>query len=72
MKEDFLTENEAAAYLSISAGTLRNARSTGAHGRIPSPKFFKIGRLIRYAREDLDSWIRDCRAGNPATEKQTA
>lgn len=48
-----LTENEAAAFLDTTAGTLQVWRSTGRYG-IP---FVKIGRSVRYKRADLEAWI---------------
>lgn len=46
-------ENEAAAFLDTTAGTLQVWRSTGRYG-IP---FVKIGRSVRYKRADLEAWI---------------
>ncbi|MGA7180679.1 MAG: helix-turn-helix domain-containing protein [Thiobacillaceae bacterium] len=48
-----LTENEAAAFLDTTVGTLQVWRSTGRYG-IP---FVKIGRSVRYKRADLEAWI---------------
>ena len=47
----WLTPQEAAAYLSVSVGTLRNW--TSAH-YIP---FCKRGRVVRYHRETIDKWL---------------
>lgn len=51
-KASYLTEREAALYLSVSASTLRNWRVAGG-----GPPFVKISaRCIRYRRVDLDAW----------------
>ena len=51
-----LNESEAAEYLGgLSTYTLSKWRVTGA-----GPKFLKVGRLIRYAVVDLDSWLAGC------------
>ncbi len=48
----WLTPVEAAIYLSVALGTLRNWTSARF---IP---FSKRGRVVRYNRETLDSWFR--------------
>lgn len=50
---NLLNENEAAAFLDTTIGTLQVWRSTGRYG-IP---FVKIGRSVRYKRADLEAWI---------------
>lgn len=52
-----ITSNEAAAYLGLKPGTLEVWRCTKRH-QIP---FFKIGRLVKYRKSDLDAWL-DSRA----------
>jgi excisionase family DNA binding protein len=53
MAHDVLTTDEAAAYLRVSAFTLkRKARA----GDIPAAK---AGRAWRFLREDLDKWLRN-------------
>jgi len=47
-----LTEHEVAKRLNISLGSIRRWRLLG-HG----PVFIKIGSLVRYRPEDLDSWL---------------
>jgi excisionase family DNA binding protein len=58
----WLNSKEAARYLSISEGTLRNLTS---NGRVP---FYKLGRSNRYCRYELDELImkeaRGVRGGN--------
>jgi predicted DNA-binding transcriptional regulator AlpA len=52
------TEKEAAEYIKMSRGFLRQDRMNGAReNRTPGPKFLKIGRSIRYLKDDLDSWL---------------
>jgi hypothetical protein len=41
----------AAAYLNLAPSTLNKARVFGT-----GPAFFRLGRAIRYRREDLDKW----------------
>ena len=54
MHERALTEEGAAAYIGYSKWFLRECR----YGRLgPGPKFIKIGRSIRYLKEDLDAWL---------------
>ena len=50
---DLLDDKAAAAYLSLSPGTLSVWRSTGRYN-LP---FLKVGRLVRYRRADLDAWL---------------
>ncbi|MBN2906366.1 MAG: helix-turn-helix domain-containing protein [Rhodobacteraceae bacterium] len=50
-----MTTEQAAAYLSVSAGTMRNWRSRG-----DGPRYHLLGgRLVRYEVEDLDAYMRD-------------
>lgn len=53
-----LSEIEAAAYISMSRSFLAQSRMHGHfRGRTKAPPFIKIGRSVRYLREDLDSWL---------------
>ena len=58
--ENALNERQAAKYLGVSASTLRLWRAEGR-----SPRFFRAGKLVRYRRNDLDSWI-EARLSAPA------
>lgn len=49
-----MTEQEAGAYLSLAAGTLRNWRKDGV-----GPAFIKLGRSVRYTTDDLDRYVID-------------
>jgi predicted DNA-binding transcriptional regulator AlpA len=57
-----LTESEAAVYLGLSRSTLRQARMSGSRARIPPPPFVRLGRTIRYLKDDLDRWLDQHRA----------
>lgn len=53
-----LTELEAAKYIGMSRSFLAQARMDGVRdNRTPAPPFIKIGRSVRYLREDLDNWL---------------
>lgn len=53
-----LTEIEASEYIGMSRSYLRQSRMDGQIGkRKPAPPFIKIGRTIRYLKEDLDDWL---------------
>jgi excisionase family DNA binding protein len=47
-----LTTDEAADYTSFSKRTLENWRRNGG-----GPQYSKIGRSVRYRREDLDAFL---------------
>lgn len=50
--EDLLTRDEAAQWLRVDAGTLRNWATRGR-----GPRFSRlIGRVV-YRREDLEEWV---------------
>lgn len=48
-----MTPNEAADFLGIDAQTLNNWRTTQ---RVQVP-FLKVGRLVRYRRQDLETYL---------------
>ena len=53
-----LTEREAAKYIGMSRSFLRHARIDGNRkGRTPAPKFIKIGRAVRYPRDELEKFL---------------
>ncbi|MPW31534.1 helix-turn-helix domain-containing protein [Agarivorans sp. B2Z047] len=53
-----LTEQETAFYIGMSRSYLRQARMSGNRdNHTPAPPFIKIGRAVRYLREDLDAWL---------------
>lgn len=51
--ENLMTTEEAAVYLSVEPGTLAVWRSTGRY-KLP---FIKTGRLVRYSKNALDTWL---------------
>jgi excisionase family DNA binding protein len=52
-ESDLMSRREAAAYLGIAEMTLAIWHSTGRYNL----KFYKIGRLAKYKRSDLDAFI---------------
>lgn len=53
-----LSEKETAQYIGMSRSFLRQSRMEGNRTtRTPAPPFLKIGRSVRYLREDLDNWL---------------
>lgn len=51
---DLLDDKAAATLLDVSPGTLSVWRSTGRYA-LP---FLKVGRKVRYRREDLMAWLK--------------
>jgi len=55
-----MSEIEAAIYIKMSRSFLRQDRMNGIrHNRTPGPRFVRIGRRIRYLKDDLDQWLQD-------------
>jgi len=52
-ESDLMTRKEAAAYLCVSEMTLAIWKSTGRY----SVRVYKIGRLAKYKKADLDAFI---------------
>ncbi|WP_351124333.1 DNA-binding protein [Shewanella sp. T24-MNA-CIBAN-0130] len=53
-----LSEIETAEYIGMSRSFLRQSRMEGnRENRTPAPPFIKIGRAVRYLKEDLDLWL---------------
>jgi excisionase family DNA binding protein len=50
--QSFLTEQEVSTRLNVSVATLRRWRQEKR-----GPTFRKIGSLVRYRPEDLDTWV---------------
>jgi predicted DNA-binding transcriptional regulator AlpA len=58
VKKRGFTEQEAAEYLCMSRSYLRQDRMNGIRrNRTPGPNYLKIGRTIRYLKEELDKWL---------------
>jgi len=52
------SETEAACYIGMSRSFLRQDRMDGPRaGRTTGPQYIRIGRSIRYLKEDLDAWL---------------
>ncbi len=51
-RRHYLNNREAAEYLCISESFLNKTRHFGT-----GPRFYRVGRAIRYAVEDLDDWM---------------
>lgn len=61
---DLLSTDEAAAWIGVSRSCLEKWRASGL-----GPPHLRIGRLVRYARGDLNSWLESRRsAGDPMRE----
>jgi predicted DNA-binding transcriptional regulator AlpA len=53
-----LSEIETAEYIGMSRSFLRQSRMEGNRtNRTPAPPFVKIGRSVRYIKDDLDNWL---------------
>ncbi|MCC5827498.1 helix-turn-helix domain-containing protein [Alkalimonas sp.] len=53
-----LSEIETAEYIGMSRSFLRQSRMEGNRKyRTPAPPFVKIGRSVRYLKDDLDRWL---------------
>ncbi len=53
-----LTELQAARYIGMSRSFLAQSRMEGKRdNHTPAPQFIKVGRSVRYLREELDNWL---------------
>lgn len=52
-----LSSIEFAQKLKVSESLLRQSRSSGLLFGVPSPKYLKLGRSIRYRPEEVESWL---------------
>lgn len=57
MDKRVFKEVEAANYICMSRSFLSQDRVNGTLKNRTPPKFIKIGRAIRYLKEDLDIWL---------------
>lgn len=58
MDKRVFKEAEAAGYICMSRSFLSQDRAYGTlANRTPGPKYIKIGRSVRYLKDDLDSWL---------------
>jgi predicted DNA-binding transcriptional regulator AlpA len=52
------TEQETSQYIGMSRSFLRQSRMEGhRENRTIAPPFIKVGRAVRYLKEDLDKWL---------------
>ena len=59
-----LTTKEAAKFIGVSEGTLRNLRIAGG-----GPRFIKLGRKVLYDQRDIEDWLEDHKRMSTADEK---
>ena len=53
-----LTEIETSEYIGMSRSFLRQSRmEVNQDSQTPAPPHIKIGRSVRYLKEDLDQWL---------------
>lgn len=59
---EILTEDEAAKYIGMSRSYLNADRCNGHRAkRTKGPVFMKIGKAVRYRKDDLDAWLQQNR-----------
>jgi hypothetical protein len=67
---EILNEYDAAAYIGMSVSYLRADRWRGRVGAsTPGPAYLRLGRTIRYRRDDLDSWLMERRVDRSAKQR---
>ena len=62
-----LSTEQAARYLGVCRKTLDRLRTDGG-----SPAYCKLGKSVRYLREDLDEWARTGRRPSTSDDGSTA
>jgi predicted DNA-binding transcriptional regulator AlpA len=62
---NLLTEQDVSRHLHISVASLRRWRLENR-----GPRFIKVGSLVRYRPEDLDTWLLDQPTGGAAVGKR--
>jgi excisionase family DNA binding protein len=67
LEQRALRDRDAARYLDLSESWLRKARMNGS-----GPPFIKVGRTVRYLREDLDSWLEERRRASTIGRRPVA
>jgi len=54
-----MNEKAAAIYLDMSVSWLRQSRMDCNRGnRTAAPPFVRVGRAVKYLRDDLDTWLK--------------
>lgn len=61
-----LTSAETTQYINMSESWLRQSRMNGSSD---APPFIKIGRSVRYLRDDLDAWLEQRRRRNTLSHR---
>jgi hypothetical protein len=70
MAPELFNEFDAAHYIYMSVAYLRADRSRGhIGGTTPGPAYLRLGRTIRYRRDDLDAWLAARRIDRSATTR---
>ena len=65
MEKKVYKEAEAAGYICMSRSFLSQDRVHGVlANRTPGPKYIRIGRSVRYLKDDLDLWLDNHRQKN--------
>jgi excisionase family DNA binding protein len=59
--DQLMTLDEVGAYLQVPIKTLYDWRHKGC-----GPRGMRVGRYVRYRRDDVDSWLDSCRDPEPA------
>jgi len=60
----FMTTKEVAAYMSVSASAIEKMRRAG---KLP---YVKVGKIVRYERDDVDAYLDSCKVVESTTETQ--
>lgn len=70
MNKRSFTEKEASEYIGMSCSFLRQDRMNGCRqNRTPGPNYVRIGRAVRYLREELDKWLEMYKVERPIQEQ---
>jgi len=64
-KRNWLTRAQAAEYLCVPKRYLDTLAMKGA-----PPQYYKLGKLTRYTREELDKWLESKRVINKGSDEQ--
>jgi predicted DNA-binding transcriptional regulator AlpA len=66
MTERAMQDRDAARYIGMSVSFLKQSRMNGdRENHTPGPPYVKIGRSVRYLRDDLDRWLEQYRREVP-------
>lgn len=62
-----LTPQAVSAKTGVAVQTLCNWRNLSKPGQVIGPRYFKLGRLVRYSEADVDDWVEALRAQGRAS-----